>query len=93
MPPTAQPPEPRRSTRISRPSNAIVESKDYQRQENTSRTEGLDWATEGNRPKVSLADADRLSTELDDFIACITETKASHNIPHSYRHAIATMGR
>ncbi len=50
----------------------------------------MDWATEGSRPKASHANADRLSTKLDDFIACIVETKASHNIPHSYCHAIAT---
>ncbi len=92
VPPAAQLPEQCRSTRISRPTNAILESKDYQRRETTSRTEGMDWATdlEGTRPKAYLSAADRLSTELDDFIACIAETKASHNIPHSYRHAIAT---
>jgi len=28
--------------------------------------------------------------EQDNYIACLTETKASHNIPHSYRHAMST---
>jgi len=89
--PTPVPLEPRRSSRVPQPSSAILESRDYQQQETTSRSEGLDWATERSRPNASLADTfDRLTFELDDYIACLTETKASHHIPHSYRHAIAT---
>ena len=33
---------------------------------------------------------DSLSSNQDAYIACLMETKASHNIPQSYRHAMAT---
>jgi hypothetical protein len=33
---------------------------------------------------------DQLSLEQDAYIACLAETKASHNIPQSYRHAMST---
>lgn len=89
--PASVPLEPCRSPRVPQPSSAIIESRDYQQCETTSRSEGLDWATERSRPNASLADTfDRLTIELNDYIACLTETKASHHIPHSYRHAIAT---
>ena len=88
-PTTSSVPEPRRSTRTSQPSNAILKSREYQEREATSCKDGAGWANDRN-PRASLADADRLSVELDGFIACIAETKASHNIPHSYRHAITT---
>ena len=83
--------EPRHSTRVPQPSNAIIESRDYQQREATGRKEGLGWAT-GGRPRASLVTytLDRLSGDLDDFIACLADTKASHQIPHSYRHAITT---
>ena len=35
-------------------------------------------------------DLDSLSDAQDDYIACLIETKASHNIPRSYQHAIST---
>ena len=79
----------RRSTRVPQPSNAIVESQDYQQREAVGRREGQDWATERQRPHVSLA-FDRIGIELDDYIACMAETKASHHIPRSYRHAMST---
>ena len=31
-----------------------------------------------------------LSDTQDDYIACLAETKASHNIPRSYQHAMST---
>lgn len=43
------------------------------------------------RPKAFAAtDWSTPQADLDDFIACLAETKASHNIPKSYRHAMAT---
>jgi len=33
---------------------------------------------------------DRINIELDEYIACIADTRASHNIPWSYTHAMAT---
>jgi len=67
--------EPRRSTRIPQPSKAILQSKEYQRCEDVGQAEGQEWAT---------------TVEQHDYIACLSETKASHNIPHLYRHAMAT---
>lgn len=31
-----------------------------------------------------------MNIELDNYMACIAEMKASHNIPRSYRHAMMT---
>jgi len=45
----------RRSTRISQPSSAIIESQDYQQREAMSRCEGQDWATGQQHPHASLA--------------------------------------
>ena len=81
--------EPRRSTRIAKPSAAILESRDYQQREAASRSGGEDWATEGRQAYVP-SPFDRLNIELDGYIACIADTKASHNIPQSYTHAMAT---
>ncbi len=89
---TAQVPEPRRSGRVPQPSTAILESRDYQRRELNSRQEGDNWATDHLRPRATFATEtlDSLSFELDDYIACLAETKASHNIPRSYRHAVSS---
>ena len=62
---------------------------EYQMREVTGKGEGQDWATNRKRPIASLA-VDSESLDYDDIIACLTETKASHYIPCSYRHAIAT---
>jgi len=80
--------KPRRSTRIPQPSKAILQSKEYQRCEGAGQAEGQEWAT-GRRPQASPA-IDGTSVEQSDYIACLSETKASHNIPRSYRHAMAT---
>jgi hypothetical protein len=80
---------PRRSTRIPQPSSAIIESRNYQQREATSRHEGQDWATGKERPQVSLA-FDRENEDLEAYIACLAETKASHHIPRSYRHAMSS---
>ena len=81
--------EPRKSTRVSQPSNLSLQSKEYQQREQLGRSEGQDWATGREHSYASFA-FDRLSFEQDDYIACLTETKALHHIPHSYHHAMAT---
>jgi len=83
------PPTLRRSTRVPQPSSASIESRDYQQREAMSRREGRDWATGQQRPHASLA-LDLLNIELDNYVACMAETKVSHSIPRSYRHAMST---
>ena len=77
-------PELRRSSRIANPSVGILQSREYQQREELGRLKGEEWTTHA---KTTLAS---LSHDQDDYIACLTETKASHNIPHSYRHAMST---
>jgi len=80
---------PHQSNRISQPSSAIKESREYQDRELASRDEGQDWANARKHPRTSFA-FNRLTVELDEYVACMAETKASHHIPRSYRHAMAT---
>jgi len=75
------PVEQRRSTRTTQPSRAGLQSMEYKERETTGRDEGKDWAN---------LTIDRLTNDHEDVIACLNETKASHNIPRSYRHAMAT---
>ena len=84
--------EPRRSAQIPQPSASILESRDYQQRELLSRQEGDNWAIDRIRPcATSATDSfDLLSFELDDYVACLAEMKASHNIPRSYRHATSS---
>jgi hypothetical protein len=83
--------EPRRSIRTPHISNAGAQSSEYQQREDTSKGEGHEWATDRRRPKASPAiDWFELPTDREDFTACLAETKASHNIPRSYRHAMST---
>ena len=76
------PVEPRRSTRTSQPSQAILQSIEYQAREIAGRDEGKDWA--------ALVVPGAYPDDDKDTIACLTDTKASHHIPQSYRHAMAT---
>ena len=78
-----------RSTWVPQPSSASIESRDYQQREAMSRCEGQDWATGQQRPHASLA-LDLLNIELDNYVACMAETKASHSIPRSYHHTMST---
>ena len=83
-------PEPRRSARAPHPSQARLQSTEYQRRETTGKDEGQDWANDFRRPHA-LATIDWSTTEREDLIVCLlTETKASHHIPRSYQHAMAT---
>jgi hypothetical protein len=87
------PAEPRRSVRVPHPSHAGLQSTEYRQREITEKGEGRDWATDKSRPQASYATSVDWSTtqaDHDDFTACLVETKASHNIPRSYKHAMAT---
>jgi hypothetical protein len=54
---------------------------EYRELEVAGRNEGQDWAN------VTI---NGLMDDHKDVIACLNETKASHNIPRSYHHAMAT---
>ena len=84
------PEEPRRSSRVPQPSVAGIQSLEYRDREVKSKDEGQEWATNRRLPKTSYAVTDQLEVELDDIIAYLVDTKASHSIPHSYRHAMNT---
>ena len=87
--PIAQMTEPRQSSQISQPLDAILKSRDYQEQEITSCNEGQDWATAWKHFCATFA-FDHLNIELKEYIACMAETKVSHHIPCSYRYTITT---
>ena len=76
------PAEPRRSTRTSQPSKASLQSIEYQKREIAGKDEGKDWAT--------IAIPGSYPEDHEDIMACLTDTKASHHIPQSYKHAMAT---
>ena len=80
------PTEPRRSTRAPQPSRAGLYSMEYQKREAEGKGKGHDWATDG-KPKASITVDSDLS---EDHVACLAETKSSHHIPRSYKHAMAT---
>jgi hypothetical protein len=84
-----QQPEIHHSSRIPQPSVAILQSKEYQQHEETGRDKGEEWTTNRRFPQAGLS-FDRFLDEQDEYIACLVETKASHNIPRSYRHAMST---
>jgi len=81
--------EPRRSSRVPQPSANSLQSKEYQQREDIGRQKDEEWTTNRRKPQAGSA-FDQLSVEQDNYIACLAETKASHNIPHSYRHAMST---
>ena len=81
--------EPRRSSRISQPSTGSLQSKEYQQREEASRHMNEEWTSNRQHSRAGLT-IDQLSIEQDNYIACLAETKASHNIPHSYHHAMST---
>ena len=84
----AIPVEPRRSTRVPQPSNAGSQSMEYRIRETTGKGERQDWATDSKRPQASIViDHDE---DHEDSTACLTDTKASHYIPRSYREAMST---
>ena len=85
--------EPRRSARAPQPSQAGIQSMEYKQRELTGQNEGKDWATDTRKPQASIAVQHPHPTDTypdEDHIACLVETRASHNIPRSYQHAMAT---
>ena len=88
IPVTSIPEEPRRSTRAPNPSNAGLQSTEYRQREVLSKNEGQDWAID-KRPRASHV-LDGQSVDNENFIACLTDTKASHFIPRNYREAMST---
>ena len=84
---TTIPEEPRRSTRVHQPSQAALQSAEYQQREVIGRGTGEDWANNGRVPKVNAV-IDQTMEDQNDFTACITDTKASHYIPRSYKEAM-----
>jgi hypothetical protein len=81
--------EPRKSTRATQPTKASLQSMEYKEREVVGREEGADWATNRRNPKANAA-IDSFPADTENITACINETKAAHNIPHSYKHAMAT---
>jgi transposase InsO family protein len=81
-------PDLRRSSRTTQLSKANLQSVEYQKREADGKERGQDWATDKRNPKVSIA----IDHHEDDqnVIACLSDTKSSHHIPRSYKHAIAT---
>src|ERR1700678_1515334 len=65
-----------------------MQSAEYQERESDAKEKGHDWATDKINPKVSIA----INHHKDDQnnIACLSDTKTSHHIPRSYKHAMAT---
>ena len=85
---------PRRSTRASKPSEAKLQSMEYEDREGVGKGEGQDWATDHGRSQASIT-INPTSITIDpkvdheDVAACLTDTKASHFIPRSYKEAMA----
>jgi hypothetical protein len=69
-------------------SSASLDSAEYQERESDAKEKGQDWATDKRNPKVSIA-INHHEDDHNDF-ACLCDTKTSHHIPRSYKHAMAT---
>ena len=81
------PVEPRRSTHIPQPTNASIQSMEYQKREVEGKGRGQEWAT---NMRVSASMAINYTEDDENTFACLAETKSSHHIPRSYKHAITT---
>ena len=77
------------SSRVSQPSTSSLQSKEYLQREKIGWHKGEVWTTNQQSPQASLT-VDWLSDESDNYPACLAETKAYHNIPQSYWHAMST---
>ena len=74
---------------MSKPSQAGLHSAEYQQQEEAGKEGEQDWATD--HPKAaSTISYPSLPEYWEDFIACFTDTKASHFIPQSFWEAMST---
>src|ERR1700678_383365 len=68
---------------------------EYKDREDAGKNEGRDWATDHPRPQASAAVSTNSSTidfieDHENITACLTDTKASHFIPRSYKEAMTT---
>ena len=63
------------------PSQARIQSTEYQQREVTERRGGQEWASSA---------IDWSPVDYENVTACLAETKALHHIPRSYKHAMAT---
>jgi hypothetical protein len=61
---------------------------EYQRREVEGKEKGQDWATDVKYPRASITID--CYEDYEDVTACLTDTKTSHHIPRSYKHAMAT---
>ena len=59
---------------------------EYRTREATEKGDGQDWATDCTRPHASIVM--ECDEDHNNAIACLTDTKASHYIPRSYREAM-----
>ena len=87
------PVEPCRSSRDTQQSKMGAQSMEYNQWEVESKEKGDEWATNRKKSKVmSVTSTDWSNNHMDHeyLVACLVETKASHNILKSYKHAIAT---
>jgi hypothetical protein len=65
-----------------------LQSMEYQRCEAGERGLGSIWAANTRNPKVSTAIT--YPDNYDNIFTCFTNTKSSHHIPWSYKHAIVS---
>ena len=82
--------EPRRSNRTTQVSNAILESIEYERRELDGKEKKQDWATNRKHPNPKASMTIDYHEDNHNVITCLSDTKTSHHIPRSYKHAIAT---
>ena len=80
--------EPRQSVRAPLPSQASLQPAEYKQCEELGKDQGLEWVTNQKWPNASAAIY--FTDDYGNTTACLTDTKASHFIPHSYHQAMTT---
>ena len=83
------PEEPRRSTRVHQPSQAALQSAEYQQREVIGRGTGEDWANNERVPKVNAV-IDQTLEDQNDFTACITDDEQAPRLAPEKRDFTAT---
>jgi len=71
------------SSRIPQPSTNILQSNEYQQREELGCRKGEEWTNDHQQTHARMTIDDLLDAQ-DNYVMCLAETKASHNIPHSY---------
>jgi hypothetical protein len=82
--------KPRWSTRVPKPSKASLHLIEYQRHEAVGKGKRKDWATNGECSRSSIAVTIDCPEDHKNVIVCLSETKALHHIPRSYKHVMVT---